>query len=221
MKKNKLDLIRYFILIAFLALAIIFIITNWHSISHLSIRRLRKYILSYGKYSVILFVLLYSIKPVVFIIPTSLLAILAANLYGTWEAFALTMISSFFAGTLAFFLGKALGKPFVDKLLKGKAINMGDEIEKHGFKIILLMRLSFVFNYDGLSYASGLSKMRYGDFILGTLIGITPEIVAYSYMGANLKHPFSIKFLFPIMVVIVIAVIAYYVYKEKDKKSVG
>lgn len=219
MKKSKSDLIRNGIIIIFLLILIFFVTKNWNSITHINVAKTRRYILSYGRYSALIFVLLYSIKPIMFIVPTSLLSILAANLFGTWQAFALSMISSFFAGTLAFFLARVLGKPFVDKILKGKALNLGNEIEKHGFKIMLLMRLSFIFNFDALSYAAGLSKMTYGDFILGTLIGIMPEIIAYSFMGENLKNPFSFKFLLPIGCIMVIACFAYYIYRRKNKKS--
>lgn len=219
MEKNKQDSIRYYILIAFLTLIIIFIILNWNTISHLSLRRMRRYILSYGNYSALIFVLLYSLKPLIFIVPTSLLSILAANIYGTWPAFALSMISSFFAGSLAFFMAKILGKPFVDKILGGKTLNLGNKIEKHGFEVILLMRLSFIFNYDGLSYAAGLTKMTYVDFISGTMFGIIPEMITYSFMGENLRAPFSVKFLIPIFMTLIIAVSAYYIYRKKNKKG--
>ncbi|WP_347460457.1 VTT domain-containing protein [Clostridium sp. DMHC 10] len=91
---------------------------------------------------------------------------------------------------MLFFLAKKLGRPFVDKILKGKVMKLDNGIEKHGFMIMLLMRLSFVFAYDPLSYAAGLTSMKYRDFILGTIIGIIPEMLCYSFMGKILKEVF-------------------------------
>jgi len=114
-------------------------------------------------------------------------------------------------------MSRFLGKPFVNKLLKGKALSLNSNIEKHGFKIMLAMRLSFIFPYDALSFAAGLSKMKYYDFILGTIIGIIPEMLTYSFMGKNIKHPLSIKFIAPIIAIILIATASYYFYTTYKK----
>ena len=79
------------------------------------------------------------------------------------------------------------------------------------------MRLSIVFPYDALCYASGLTKIRYRDYILGTMLGILPEMVVYSFMGKNISHPFSIGFILPILCVMLLALTSYYVYKKYRK----
>lgn len=229
-KKNK----SYIIIIAvivILLLAIIF--TNRHRIMyllhsdlkimkifHINPRGIKRYIRSYGKFASLVFVLIYSLKPILFIVPASLLSIIAGGIFGAFKAFILSMIGCFFSASLAFLLARSLGKPFVDKLLKGKALKLYDGIEKHGFIIMLLMRLSFIFPYDPLSYAAGLTVMSYKDFILGTIIGIAPEMISYSFMGRNLNKPFSIKFFLPIILIIVVASTAAFVYKKyKDKND--
>lgn len=114
-------------------------------------------------------------------------------------------------------MSRFLGNSFVNKLLRGKALKLNSDIEKNGFKIMLIMRLSFIFPYDGLSFAAGLSKMKYRDFILGTMIGIVPEMLTYSFMGNNIKHPLSIKFIAPIIAILLIAMAAHYFYNTYKK----
>ena len=177
-------------------------------------KNLKHYILSFGTLSAVAFITIYSLKPVLLIIPTSLFSILAGNIFGSWYGLTLSMVSSFLAATLAFFLAKKLGRNFVDKLIKGKAPEFDSNIEKHGFKVILLMRLSFIFPVDPLSYAAGLTSMRYREFILGTVIGILPEMVAYSFIGESFERAFSIKFFLPVIVIVLVAIIAYYYYKN-------
>jgi uncharacterized membrane protein YdjX (TVP38/TMEM64 family) len=150
-------------------------------------------------------------------VPTSLLTVLAGNVYGPFGGLALSMISSFFAASIAFFIARFLGKSAVDKLIKGKALQIDESIAKKGFFIMLLMRLSIVFPFDGLSYGSGLTRIKYKDFILGTLIGILPEMIVYSFMGKNIAHPLSVKFILPIFIVVAIAFISYFVYKKLKK----
>ena len=203
---------KYIILLIILVTAFYFVVRFRTHISHFNIRAIRNYILSYGKFSAFAFILLYGLKPIAFIIPASLLSIIAGSIFGPFKAVIFSLIGCFLSGTLAFYMSRFLGKPFVNKLLKGKALSLNSNIEKHGFKIMLAMRLSFIFPYDALSFAAGLSKMKYYDFILGTIIGIIPEMLTYSFMGKNIKHPLSIKFIAPIIAIILIATASYYFY---------
>jgi uncharacterized membrane protein YdjX (TVP38/TMEM64 family) len=217
MKEDKKKLLQYFIAAALIIIIAYFMIKYGKRLTHLRIRHVRSYILSYGKFASIIFVLIYSLKPILLVVPVLPLSIVAGSVFGPYKALLLSMIGCFTSATLAFFLAKFLGRSFVDKLLKGKAMKLDSNIEKHGALIMGIMRLSFVFPYDPLSYAAGLTKMKYKDFILGTMIGIFPEMVSYSFIGKSLEHPFSIKFFIPIISIIVIALTSLYVYKSSKK----
>lgn len=214
MEKNKKNLFKNLILVVLLLIIIFLVLKYRRHFIHVNLRELRRYILSYGKFASLIFIVIYSLKPVLLVIPTGLLSILAGNIFGPEKALLMSMVGCFASGTVAFFLARFLGRSFVDRFLKGKAMTLDSNIEKHGFKIMLLMRLAVVFPYDPLSYAAGLSKMRYRDFILGTLIGVFPEMISYSFMGKNMEHPFSHKFILPIVIVIAVAIGASYIYKN-------
>lgn len=213
MKKNKKKLLRNVVLVVLILIVVLLVLKHKRHFVHINLRELRRYILSYGEFSSLIFIVIYSLKPVLLVIPTNLLSILAGNIFGPQKAFLMSMIGCFGSGTVAFFLARFLGRSFVDKFLKGKAMNLDSNIEKHGFKIMLLMRLAVVFPYDPLSYAAGLTRMKYRDFILGTLIGVFPEMITYSLMGKNIEHPLSHRFIAPIVIVIALAAAASYAYK--------
>lgn len=217
MKENKKKILQYFIGALLIIVFVYFMMKYGKRLTHLRIKHVRHYILSYGKFASVAFVILYSLKPVALIVPVSLLSIVAGNVFGPYKALLLSMIGCFTSGTLAFFLAKFLGRSFVDKLLKGKAMKLDSSIEKHGTAIMCIMRLSFIFPYDPLSYAAGLTKMKYRSFIIGTMIGIFPEMVSYSFIGKSLEHPFSIKFFIPIIFIVVVAVTALGIYKSSKK----
>jgi Uncharacterized conserved protein len=216
MEKNKKNLLKKLISVLLLLIIVFLILKYRRHFIHINLRDMRRYILSYGEFASLIFIVIYSLKPILLVIPTSLMSILAGNIFGPHKAFLMSMIGCFGSGTVAFFLARFLGRSFVNKLLKGKSMTLDSNIEKHGFKIMLLMRLAVVFPYDPLSYASGLTKMKYRDFILGTLIGVFPEMITYSLMGKNIEHPFSHKFILPIVIVIVLAIVASYVYKSSS-----
>lgn len=219
MEKNKKNLLKYLVSVLLVIIIVFLVLKYRRHLIHINLRYLRKYILSYGKFASLIFIVIYSLKPVLLIVPTNILSILAGNIFGPQKALLMSMIGCFGSGTVAFFLARFLGRSFVDKLLKGKTMRLDSNIEKHGFKIMLLMRLAIVFPYDPLSYAAGLSKMKYRDFIIATLIGIFPEMISYSFMGKNLEHPFSHKFILPIVLVIAVAIVASYMYKYSKNNN--
>lgn len=209
-----------YIISALLLVIIVFIILKYRRLGRtFNFRHMKRFILSYGKFSSLIFILIYTLKPIIFIVPASLLSILAGNVFGPYISLLLSMIGCFGAGTVAFYMARFLGRSFVDNLLKGKALKLDNDIEKNGFIIMLIMRLSVIFPYDPLGYAAGLTKMKYRDFISATMIGILPEMVTYSLMGKNIEHPFSLKFIMPIIIIVIIAMTSSYFYRNKISKK--
>ena len=222
--KDKTRKVLKAILILCISMFFIYLIFKYKVFfKYINIRSLRKYILSFGPLAPLALLLIYSLKPLVVVFPAVLLTVIAGNIFGPIKGFSLTMAGVFFSATLAFYLSKSLGKSFVDKITRGKLLKLDDNIETYGFKIIFLMRLSTLFPIDPLSYASGLTKMKYTDFIFGTLLGLAPEMLAYSYLGQSTRHPFSKKIFIPIILIVAVAgsgAFLYKSYKFKKKKHI-
>jgi uncharacterized membrane protein YdjX (TVP38/TMEM64 family) len=212
-KKNILKIILVFILIIF----IISIIHKYGKYFYIiKFNTIINFIKSYGKFSAVVFIIIYTLKPILFIVPSSVLSIIAGYVYGPYIAIILNMIGCIGAGTIAFFIARLFGRSVVDKIIKGKVLKLDNNIEKNGFKIILFMRLSFIFPYDTLSYTAGLTKMKYSDFIFGTTFGIIPEMISYSFMGHSMIKPFSIKFFIPVIFLTLVVIITV-ILKKRTK----
>ncbi|BAH08222.1 TVP38/TMEM64 family protein [Clostridium kluyveri] len=217
---NKKSILKYTVNILLIILITVVIFKYKKHLHCVNIENIKIYIQSYGRLSVLIFLLIYMLRPVVFVIPASLMSIIAGNIFNYYVAVLLSMIGCFGSATIAFFLARFLGRSFVDKYLKGKALKLNKNIEKYGFKIMTMMRLCFIFPYDPLSYSAGLTKIKYKDFILGTLIGVFPEIIAYSLMGKHLESPFSLKFIIPVIILFIIAFSSIYIYKKHKSTSI-
>lgn len=204
--------------IVFIAIAIcVFLGIKYNLIGKIDIHAAKYYIKSYGHFAGLIFILFFSIRTLFIIFPYSIMVILGGNIFGFRRAFAYSMISVFISATFAFYISRFAGKDFVQKLLRGKMKQLDTEIERHGFKIIFFMRISTIFPFDILNFAVGLSKVRYRDFILGTILGIIPETFSLVYFGKNLNHPFSSKFY--IAVIMLILTIAIPFTASKIRKS--
>ncbi|WP_347460458.1 hypothetical protein [Clostridium sp. DMHC 10] len=60
---------------------------NGLRILHIRPKDIKRYILSYGEFAALVFVIIYSLKPILFVVPASLLSIMAGGIFGPWKAF--------------------------------------------------------------------------------------------------------------------------------------
>lgn len=132
----------------------------------------------------LLYVLLYIIGTVV-LLPGTVLSFAGAVLFGPWEGTLYTWIGASIGAVLAFFLAKALGRDFVDRLLKGKFQAFDERIRDNGFIGLLVLRLIPLFPFNGINFGSGLTSIRFRDYLLATAIGIVPGTFVYQYLFAK------------------------------------
>lgn len=218
--KNKKDLIKLIVLLTLISFVCIFIGKHWHHIKHINIKNLTHFLRRKGKYAAIIFLVIYALKPLILILPSSAFSLVGGVLLGPVKGFICNMLGFWLSGSVAFVLSRVLGKSFVENLLKDKAVKLGKNIEKNGFKIIFLLRFPPIFPYDPISYASGLTKMKYKDFAVGSLLGVIPETMCYSYIGENVTHSFNFKIMVPIILIIVTTIIGMYMYKKSKISNV-
>jgi uncharacterized membrane protein YdjX (TVP38/TMEM64 family) len=70
-----------------------------------------------------------------------------------------------------------------------------------------------------MNYAAGLSKIRYIDFILGTILGSIPEIFSLTYISSNIENPLSLKFKIGIIVFIITVAVPFFFNKRKKIRT--
>lgn len=64
-----------------------------------------------------------------------------------------------------------------------KFSSMDRAVEKEGFKLMLLLRLSPLFPFALSNYLYGASSIRFWPYFFGTLLGFAPGTFAYVYAG--------------------------------------
>ncbi len=154
----------------------------------ISVDQVREYLTSYGIWSAPAFILAYTVRPLVFF-PTSIMTPLAAVLFGPWLGWALTYVGENLSATVAFFAARYFGRSFVRSHEKGFLKKYDDRLRDCGFETVLLLRLIPLFPFDFVNYAAGLSAVRYGSYLAGTLLGVIPGLTAYIFLGGSLTDP--------------------------------
>lgn len=102
--------------------------------------------------------------------------IVSLTIYDFWPTVALFYIGNLvLAPAIDFWLARRYGRPLVLKLAGEKSIRHVDRlVEIAGLKSLIVLRIFGGLFYDSISYAIGLTKMRFKDYYLVTLFCPVP-----------------------------------------------
>ncbi|MDD2580083.1 MAG: TVP38/TMEM64 family protein [Clostridia bacterium] len=114
-------------------------------------------------------------------IPTLFFALLAGPIFGFTNAVIFLTIGINIGAQLTFWVGRLLGRQAVERVIHLNRLSsqLTQRLDQRGFVTMLLLRLSLIIPYNLINYISGLTRIRYRDYALGSLIGMLPGTVLY------------------------------------------
>lgn len=129
------------------------------------------------------------IPATVLFIPGSLITLGAGFVCGVLWGTVAVSIGSTVGAAAAFWVGRYLARGFVAERISRypRFAAIERAIGKHGFKIVLLTRLSPIFPFTFLNYAFGVTRVRFRDYLVASWIGMLPGTVMYVYLGSLAK----------------------------------
>jgi uncharacterized membrane protein YdjX (TVP38/TMEM64 family) len=186
-------------------------------IHHLNPEAIRAFILSFGWWAPLLYIFLYTIRPL-FFFPAALLTLSGGMTFGPWWGTFYDLIGASLGAFLAFGLSRLLGRETIQKWVGNRLSVLDDKAEKHGFRTIFTLRLIPLIPFDALNYGAGLSKIRFRDYAPATTLGMIPGAFAYNYLGHSLHHIFSPTFYMAVGMVLLLLLLPT-VYKWLKKRK--
>lgn len=138
-----------------------------------------------GAWGTVLFVLVYVVAAVCWI-PGSVLTLGAGALFGVVWGSIYVSVGATLGATAAFLVGRYIARDWVARKVAGNAKfdAIDQAVEREGWKIVGLTRLSPVFPFTLLNYAFGLTRVKLRDYVLASWIGMMPGTVMYVYIGS-------------------------------------
>lgn len=145
---------------------------------------LRDYILSFGLWAPVVSALLMVLQALVAPLPAFLLAFANGLAFGAFWGGVLSLASATLAATLSFWVARALGRRPVEVLVGKAGLESADRwFLRWGAYAVLVARLVPLVSFDLVSYAAGLTRVRFGAFLAATVVGAAPAAFVYSYLG--------------------------------------
>lgn len=141
-------------------------------------------------------------------------------IFGPYLSWLLTMIGVTIGSSIVFILSKKYGRRFVEKYASKNHINRFDKFSnKYGSLSIFLLRVNPITSSDIWSYVAGLTRIKFWEFLMWTLLGLAPAIFIQTYFG-NIIGESAILFkifigLAIIYLSIILLVLIYFFLRKK------
>jgi uncharacterized membrane protein YdjX (TVP38/TMEM64 family) len=173
------------LLIVAVSLTAIFFILKFSKVdfSQVTIESFKAKIDSYGIWGPVIYIVLYVFRPLV-LFPAAIFSASAGAIWGV-KGIIYLLVGANLSAIAEFLFARYFARGAVEKLIQGKFSGIDQAVEKKGFITVLLIRLIPNVPWDIQNLALGLTKVKFRDYALATVIGILPGSFALVYFGSS------------------------------------
>ncbi len=119
-------------------------------------------------------------------LPSFLVAIANAMLYGPLLGGVLTFVTAVVAAGACFALARFLGRPGVERIVSRPSLQRVDDfMKRRGIWAVFVARLIPFINPDVVSYAAGVTRIGWVPFLAAIAAGSIPAVAFYSIVGGT------------------------------------
>lgn len=184
------------------------------------VEEIQDFILAYGVWSRFVFLALGFIRPLL-VIPVSFFFVTGGLAFGTLEGSFWALLGMAGSTTAIYFFSSRFHRMF-RRMVDKKYIEMLYRVtEKDLVPKIFSIRVTPGMPFDSITVAGGLTRVQYKKFMTGTILGMLPKGVLYTYLGENLDNYLSPETLvvYGILIAMAIAPHIYQRFKRKGNKQ--
>ena len=181
-------IIKFVLGLLFLAAVLVLLFGGLHE--NLNAATVRDWLQASGVWGPVLFLVAFALLQ-----PLGLSAhvfILAASL--VWHpvvALLLSWTGTVAGGCVAFGFARYVGHEWVQARIPERLKKYDAALQTNGFRTVLVLRL-LMFSFGPMQLMLGVSKVRFGPFLAGTVLGVLPLVAAETFLGASI-----VDWLFP------------------------
>ena len=213
MKFERREWIETIVFVALIALLIIY----WEPIIRLStnVNELRDFILRFGIFSSLAFILFAVIQVIIPPIPGQIAGLAGGYLYGVFLGTFYTMIGLVIGSYIIFAASRKYGRPFIEKIVSKERLKKFDYIfSNRGAITLLVLLLIPIFPDDILCYLAGLTNIKIRNLMIINAIGRFPKYFVFNLIGAGLYEK-NLILVISLSVIMVLISIILYIFKDK------
>ena len=184
---------------------------------------LRDYIVSFGPWAPVASCFLMVLQALAAPVPSFLITFANGLAFGVFWGWMLSLFGHVLAAALCFGISRALGRVPVEVLVGRTGLESADRwFARWGLYAVFAARLVPGVAFDAISYAAGLTRMRFRNFLIATALGIFPQTFLYSYLGRQAPQYVGLFLVTSGLVVagvVAVAVIRYRKERRRPKRN--
>jgi uncharacterized membrane protein YdjX (TVP38/TMEM64 family) len=148
------------------------------------IEALQQRVMGWGTWGAICYPLLFAACNIL-LLPGGILAVGGGFFFGLWWGFLIVFAGNAVAAAISFALSRWIAsQAFRRRLSQNPTLRaLEPALERESWKIILLSQLHPLFPTSLLNYLYGLTRIRFGSYMLWSSIGRIPGLFLYVYVG--------------------------------------
>lgn len=164
--------------------------------------------------------LLYAVKSLSVVFPLLVLYVSAGVMFPIPAAMAVNLAGLFLCVTLPYLIGRFSGRELADRLRERypKIARMERFKKDNAFFFAFFLRVINLLPGDIVSMVLGASKMNFRPYAVGSILGLTPTMLAATLMGESILQPFSPVFLLSAGATIVISIVSFLIWRKTAKR---
>ncbi|AKL93563.1 SNARE associated golgi protein [Clostridium aceticum] len=198
-------------------LTLIFPKENFISLaSQWDIEKLQDVVEDFGAWGILVFIGIASLKPFLFF-PNAFIFIVGGLVYGTILGSIASLTGIMIAFSLCYWLGGRFHHVFMRFVGRKHVIKLQSLKDEEIIRVLFTMRVTPGFPIDAISYGAGLAGIPYNKFVLGSLLGVAPKIVLYTFLGDNINDIFSLQAIIAYISLLLLAILPTWLHKRSDK----
>ncbi len=183
--KGRSALLKMIALLIFIGAAI-YLVRFSPASQYLTSQQLGLFLETAGFWAPLLFVVIYVVGVCIFL-PGTLLTAIGAAIFGPYWGFLYVWTGAIIGASLAFLIGRYLGRDFAESVIGSRLQRFDDAIERNGFATVLYLRLVY-FPFTPMNFGMGLTKVRFRDYIGGTGLGIMVGTFIFTFFVGTIKE---------------------------------
>jgi len=145
---------------------------------------IEEWIDGFGVWGPIVYIAVFAASMLFAPLPTAPMPLVAAAVFGPALGFLYTISATAIGSTICFWVSRRLGRPTLRRLTSQRALDKIDELgERLGIRLLIVLRLFPVAGVDYVSYAAGLTQMRFATYIVISVLASSPILVLAAVLG--------------------------------------
>ena len=122
------------------------------------------------------------------VFPVTVLIALTAITFGLWPGLAYAATGALLSAAATFQAGQLLGRGWLGGLMGPRTAKVSRQLARQGILSILVLRLAPVAPFTLVNLVAGASRVRFRDYMIGTVMGMAPGLILMTALGDRLRR---------------------------------